>query len=126
MSRPPLSVGKSKLLIHAQRTVIYGVLIVSRNLERTNESEGFEITTLETGMQGSVVRWFEMCSYKDSCLIPVCFYTEEQAALSSFTLEKILSGIHVFRCHDYVELLALVNLLPDFLREHSKVSGTSL
>lgn len=47
--------------------------------------------------------------------------SEEQAALSSFTLEKILSGIHVFRCHDYVELLALVNLLPDFLREHSKV-----
>ena len=47
--------------------------------------------------------------------------TEEQEALSSFTLEQILSGIHVFRCHDYIELLALVNLLPDFVRENNKV-----
>ena len=36
-------------LIHAcaQRTVIYGVVIVSRNLERANENDGFKMTALE-------------------------------------------------------------------------------
>ena len=29
-----------------QRTVIYGVVIVSRNLERTNENDGFKMTAL--------------------------------------------------------------------------------
>ena len=33
--------------IHAQRTVIYGVVIVSRNLERTNRNDGFKMTALE-------------------------------------------------------------------------------
>ena len=32
---------------HTQRTVIYGVVIVSRNLERTNENDGFKMTALE-------------------------------------------------------------------------------
>ena len=31
----------------AQRTV-YGVVIVSRNLERANENDGFKMTALET------------------------------------------------------------------------------
>ena len=35
------------LLIHAQRTVTYGVVIVSRNLERTNENDGFKMAELE-------------------------------------------------------------------------------
>ena len=30
-----------------QRTVNYGVVIVSRNLERTNENDGFKMTALE-------------------------------------------------------------------------------
>ena len=45
-----LSVGESILLIHAQRICplyVYGVVIVSRNLERTNENDGFKITALE-------------------------------------------------------------------------------
>ena len=33
--------------IHAQRTVIYGVVIVVRNLERTNQNDGFKMTALE-------------------------------------------------------------------------------
>ena len=33
--------------IHAQRTVIYGVVIVSRNIERTNQNDGFKLTALE-------------------------------------------------------------------------------
>ena len=47
MRHPSLSMGESMLLIHAQRTVIYGVVIVSRNLERTNENDGFKMTALE-------------------------------------------------------------------------------
>ena len=31
-----------------QRTVNYGVVIISRNLEKTNENDGFKITALET------------------------------------------------------------------------------
>ena len=30
-----------------QRTVIYGMVIVSRNLERTNQNDRFKITALE-------------------------------------------------------------------------------
>ena len=51
MGRPRLLVGKPILLIiHAhkslQHTVIYGVVMVSRNLERTNEKDGFKMTAL--------------------------------------------------------------------------------
>ncbi|NXC20923.1 RA51C protein, partial [Corythaeola cristata] len=42
-------------------------------------------------------------------------------ALETFSLESILSHIYYFRCCDYIELLAQVYLLPDFLSEHSKV-----
>ena len=47
MGHPRLSVGESILLIHTQRTVIYGVVIVSRNIERTNENDGLKMTVLE-------------------------------------------------------------------------------
>ena len=47
INHPRLSVGESILLIHAQRTVIYDVVIVNRNFERTNENNGFERTALE-------------------------------------------------------------------------------
>ena len=51
MGHPRLLVGEPILLIHAQRTiqrtVIYGLVIVSRNLERTNENEEFKMTALE-------------------------------------------------------------------------------
>ncbi|XP_073091448.1 DNA repair protein RAD51 homolog 3-like isoform X5 [Manis javanica] len=46
---------------------------------------------------------------------------EHPKALEDFSLENILSHIYYFRCHDYIELLAQVYLLPDFLSEHSKV-----
>ncbi|NXE52149.1 RA51C protein, partial [Casuarius casuarius] len=42
-------------------------------------------------------------------------------ALETFSLESILSHIYYFRCRDYIELLAEIYLLPDFLSEHSKV-----
>nr|XP_054747984.1 DNA repair protein RAD51 homolog 3-like [Lytechinus pictus] len=46
---------------------------------------------------------------------------EDVEGLQGFTTEKILSGIHYFRCHNHVELIALVNLLPEFLSKNPKV-----
>lgn len=46
---------------------------------------------------------------------------EQQDTAQTFTLESILSGIHYFRCHDYVELIAAIHILPKFLVEHTKV-----
>ncbi|XP_072043905.1 DNA repair protein RAD51 homolog 3-like [Amphiura filiformis] len=56
-----------------------------------------------------------------TCISASSQSTEEQEALSTFTVNHILSGIHVFRCHNYTELIALVNLLPDFVTEKNKV-----
>ncbi|XP_053131080.1 DNA repair protein RAD51 homolog 3 isoform X3 [Hemicordylus capensis] len=50
---------------------------------------------------------------------------EHHAALQTFSLEEILSRIYYFRCHDHVELLAQLYLLPSFLSEHSKVVLTN-
>ncbi|XP_043106119.1 DNA repair protein RAD51 homolog 3 [Puntigrus tetrazona] len=47
--------------------------------------------------------------------------TEQRQALEELTVEKILSNLFLVRCHDYVELLAEVYLLPDFLSEHPEV-----
>ncbi|XP_018102394.1 DNA repair protein RAD51 homolog 3 isoform X2 [Xenopus laevis] len=46
-------------------------------------------------------------------------------AMQTFTLNEILSRIYYFSCHDYVELLAQINLLPDFLANHPKVVLTN-
>ncbi|XP_077995862.1 DNA repair protein RAD51 homolog 3-like [Glandiceps talaboti] len=43
---------------------------------------------------------------------------EQKEAQKMFTVESILSGIYVFRCNDYIELLATINLLPEFVQQH--------
>ncbi|XP_035501124.2 DNA repair protein RAD51 homolog 3 [Scophthalmus maximus] len=45
---------------------------------------------------------------------------EQRVAMTTFTVETILSNIFLVRCHDYVELLAELHLLPDFLTGHPK------
>ncbi|KAL9981947.1 hypothetical protein ACROYT_G010715 [Oculina patagonica] len=45
----------------------------------------------------------------------------QNEALKKFQVKSILSKIYVFRCHDYMQLIALSHVLPDFLIEHSKV-----
>lgn len=47
--------------------------------------------------------------------------TEQKNALDELTVEKLLSNLFLVRCHDYVELLAEVHLLPDFLAKHPEV-----
>ncbi|XP_061105271.1 DNA repair protein RAD51 homolog 3 isoform X1 [Conger conger] len=46
---------------------------------------------------------------------------EQREALKEFTVETILSNLFLFRCHDYVELLAEIYLLPNFLAQHPEV-----
>lgn len=42
-------------------------------------------------------------------------------ALESFAVDDILKQVHYFRCKDYVELVALTYILPEFLCEKQKV-----
>ena len=39
-------------------------------------------------------------------------------SLDNFSLQNILKKIHVFRCHDYIQLIALSNTLPEFIKEN--------
>ncbi|XP_045173689.2 DNA repair protein RAD51 homolog 3-like isoform X2 [Mercenaria mercenaria] len=44
-----------------------------------------------------------------------------QAKVSAMTVEKLLAGIHVYKCHDNTQLLAAINLLPDLLHQNKKI-----
>ncbi|XP_022619642.1 DNA repair protein RAD51 homolog 3-like [Seriola dumerili] len=46
---------------------------------------------------------------------------EQRVAMTTFTVETILSDIFLVRCNDYMELLAELHLLPDFLLNHPRV-----
>ena len=46
---------------------------------------------------------------------------EQVQRMKTYTAESVLDGVHYFRCHDYVELVACVNLLPNFIKDHPKV-----
>jgi RAD51-like protein 2 len=41
--------------------------------------------------------------------------------LETFTVEKILRGIHLFRCHEVTELLAVLETLGEFIEAHPRV-----
>nr|XP_046253216.1 DNA repair protein RAD51 homolog 3 [Scatophagus argus] len=46
---------------------------------------------------------------------------QQQVAMETFTVETILSNVFLVRCDDYMELLAELHLLPDFLSSHPRV-----
>lgn len=48
-------------------------------------------------------------------------YSSQARAVELFQLEKILSRIKIFRCHDYLQLIAISHLLPDLLKENPKI-----
>ncbi|XP_014786211.1 DNA repair protein RAD51 homolog 3 isoform X3 [Octopus bimaculoides] len=39
----------------------------------------------------------------------------------TFTTDQVLNGIHYFRCRDYVELLAIIHLLSELIKDRPKV-----
>ena len=53
--------------------------------------------------------------------IALSLYLGMLESANQFTLETALAGMHYFRCHDYLELVALINILPDFISKHPKV-----
>ncbi|XP_015252801.1 PREDICTED: DNA repair protein RAD51 homolog 3 [Cyprinodon variegatus] len=46
---------------------------------------------------------------------------EQRVAMTTFSVETILSNIFLVRCRDYMELLAELQLLPNFLRDRPKL-----
>jgi len=46
---------------------------------------------------------------------------EECLESSVFSVDSILKRIHVFRCHEVTELLACLDHMPEFVKEHPKV-----
>lgn len=46
---------------------------------------------------------------------------EEKIAAASLNMETILNGIYYYRIHHYIEQVALINILPEFLEQHKKV-----
>ena len=49
----------------------------------------------------------------------VNFIIEMKQAASQYTVEKVLSSIHHYRCHNYIELIAVVNILPEFVQQQN-------
>ena len=47
---------------------------------------------------------------------------DEKIAAASLNIESILNGIYYYRIHHYIEQVALVNILPQFLEQHKKVT----
>ena len=40
------------------------------------------------------------------------------ASLGAFTVERVLERIHLFRCHEVTELLAVLEMLPQYVEQH--------
>ena len=62
-----------------------------------------------------------MSVIQDWTKMHILYHAEMRRLAEEFTLDKVLAGIHYFRCHDYIELVALVNILPQFVAQHPKV-----
>ncbi|XP_034264367.2 DNA repair protein RAD51 homolog 3 isoform X1 [Pantherophis guttatus] len=84
-------------------------------------AEAIFIDTEGSFMVDRVVDIAEACIHHCQLIAEVHPEEDHQIALETFSLENILSHIYYFRCHDYMELLAQVYLLPDFLSGHPKV-----
>ncbi|XP_063809969.1 DNA repair protein RAD51 homolog 3 isoform X2 [Pseudophryne corroboree] len=63
----------------------------------------------------------------NACVQHCCLITQanqqddHKIAMQRFTLDNILSHIYYFCCHDYIELLAQMYVLPDLLAQHPKI-----
>ena len=49
------------------------------------------------------------------------FSLEMKQTASKYTIESVLSSIHCYRCHNHIELIAIVNILSDFIKQHNQV-----
>ncbi|GIY83830.1 DNA repair protein RAD51 homolog 3 [Caerostris darwini] len=51
-----------------------------------------------------------------------CQNKSKGSDMKNFTVDKILKGVYYYPCKSYVEVIARVNLLHQFLQEHKKVA----
>ncbi len=55
------------------------------------------------------------------CIMALCLVDMIEKS-TQYTMEYILGRIHYYRCHTYLQLIALTNILHTFISEHSSVS----
>ena len=60
-----------------------------------------------------------LCIHVVSCTY--ILHAVVRLAVGGLSLETVLSSIHLYRCHDYLELLATIHILPDIIKQHPKV-----
>ncbi|XP_015773300.1 PREDICTED: DNA repair protein RAD51 homolog 3-like isoform X2 [Acropora digitifera] len=83
------------------------------------DTEGSFIVERVVDIAGAAVKHMEHVAHSSE--IDETERSLQTEAMRNFQVENILSKIYVFRCHDYMQLIALSHVLPDFLLEHSKV-----
>lgn len=66
-------------------------------------------------------RFREMASAVVRHCSMLCEDQEQREAMTTFTVEQMLSNLFVVRCDDSVELLSQISLLPSFLSDHPEV-----
>ena len=85
---------------------------------------GGEAIYIDTEGSFMIERCFQMASAFCRHLSAAALYKNDlqrQEAAKNISPEKILQGIHLFRCRNTVEQLAVVDILPSFLAEHPSV-----
>jgi RAD51-like protein 2 len=45
------------------------------------------------------------------------------ASLAAFTVDRVMERIHLFRCHEVTELLAVLEMLPQYVAQHGRAGG---
>ena len=59
--------------------------------------------------------------YHNIYIYILLFSLEMKQIASNYTIESVLSSIHCYRCHNHIELIAIVNVLSDFIKQHNQV-----
>ncbi|KAM9321222.1 DNA repair protein RAD51 homolog 3 [Gastrophryne carolinensis] len=111
----PPGVGKTQLCMQ---------LAVDTQIPECFGGIGGEVVYFDTESNFMVERLVDIAN---ACVLHCSLITQahqdenHRTAMHMFTVNHILSHLYYFGCQDYSELLAHINILPDFLAQHSKV-----
>ena len=92
-------------------------LVCYKSLHVLVDTEGSFVVDRVKDMGEAVVSWIKDVAAQEE----EDEGEQRREALEKFTLESILSHIHYYRVHDYIEQIVLLNILPAFLKEHPSV-----
>ncbi|KAL6062925.1 DNA repair protein rad51c [Balamuthia mandrillaris] len=76
------------------------------------DTEGSFVIERLVQMADAMLRWLGTLAEENA---------ERKQALEALSMQRILSNVHLYRVHDYIEQLALCNVLPAFLDAHPEV-----